>query len=63
MADTARVFVHHRGKDGSFASVCPDCFKTISSEQFEIDLHIAESNHVCNPALLRALWGTKRFFD
>jgi hypothetical protein len=60
MAETARAFVHRRQINGNFASVCPDCFKTISSEQFESELRKAEITHVCNPALLRALWGPKK---
>jgi len=63
MVETARIFTHHNEKDGNFSSVCPDCFKTISSKTFESDLHITEINHVCNPALLRALWGPKKPFD
>jgi hypothetical protein len=55
MADTARVFLHHWNSDGNFKTVCPDCFKTIHTARFEVDLLEAEFNHICNPALLHVI--------
>jgi hypothetical protein len=62
MAAHARIFSHNRDNEGSFNSVCPDCFKTIATQRLELDLLHYEFDHVCNPDLLRALWGVK-FLD
>jgi hypothetical protein len=62
MAATARIFPHYKNADGDFDSICPDCFTTIFSKHLENDLHSSEVNHVCAPALLRALWGRNMFF-
>jgi len=39
MAEISRTFPHRLNLDGTFDSICPDCLRTISNEQFEIDLN------------------------
>jgi len=63
MAGIPRDFPHRLNVDGNFDSVCPDCFKTISSQRFEVDLRSLERNHYCDPILLNLLWGRKRDFN
>jgi hypothetical protein len=63
MAEIFRTFPHRLNLDGTFDSICPDCLRTISNEQFEIDLNPPERNHHCDPILLDLLWDSKRHFN
>jgi len=45
-------FAHRRNDDGSFDSICPTCFQTITHSACEPDLQSAEDSHVCNPSLV-----------
>lgn len=63
MAEIPRTFPHRLNLDGTFDSICPDCLRTISNEQFEIDLNPPERNHLCDPILLDLLWDSKRHFN
>ncbi len=40
----------HRLLNGVYESICPGCFRTISSKQDEADLVYDETNHLCDPA-------------
>ncbi len=42
-------FIHRANHDGSFRSVCMDCFVTVSSKRREEDLIEPEQNHTCEP--------------
>jgi hypothetical protein len=41
------AFPHRRNPDGSFDSICPDCFATIAKTQSEAELARHERNHLC----------------
>ena len=43
------AYPHRRNPDGSFDSICPDCFATIAKTQIEAELAPHERNHVCRP--------------
>lgn len=47
MTETNRPFPHRRNPDGSFDSICPDCFLNVASGVDESDLKAAEAAHVC----------------
>ena len=46
-------FPHRVNENGMIDSICPRCFVTIGSSQREGDLAKMESDHVCDPSLLR----------
>ncbi len=41
-------FAHRRNVDGSFDSICLQCFVTVQSGNEEEDLDVAEYIHVCD---------------
>jgi hypothetical protein len=43
-------FPHRRNSDDSFDAICPECFKTVASGRKEVNLAIAEMQHICDPA-------------
>ena len=49
MPDTApfEPFPHRRNPDGSFDSICPNCFRTVATRRNEADLAQTEREHVC----------------
>ena len=47
-AQTETIFPHRHNRDGSFDSICPMCYSTISNNENETELARDESNHVCN---------------
>lgn len=40
-------FFHRENRDGTFDSICGECFATVASDQFKANLTKAEKNHVC----------------
>jgi len=40
-------FAHRKNKDSSFDSICPRCFRTISTRGTEEDLAQDEHSHLC----------------
>jgi hypothetical protein len=45
---TQQTFPHRRNPDGTFDSICPHCFRTVSHQESESDLAEFERSHVCN---------------
>lgn len=45
-------FAHRFNDDGTFDSICPQCFRTIAQTEREPDLQNAEDSHVCEPWLV-----------
>ena len=43
--------------DGTHDLICLKCFRTVASEESEIDLEEAERNHICDPDILRHYLG------
>ncbi len=41
-------FPHLRNLDGTFDSICPYCYRTISHEQSELHLEKSERAHRCS---------------
>lgn len=41
-------FLHRSHKDGTFESICTQCFYTIAKVDQEADLQALEDQHVCN---------------
>ena len=44
---TDTIFPHRHNPDGTFDSICPWCFLTVSAKRNETELAGDESNHVC----------------
>ncbi len=44
---TAPFFPHRRNKDGSFTSICLNCFGTVASHKTEEELQEEDKRHVC----------------
>ena len=42
-------FLHHACTDGTFESICKQCFYTLAKADLEADLRSDEDHHVCNP--------------
>ena len=49
---TARFFPHRRNKDGTFNSICLNCFATVASNMTEEELKEQDKEHVCVKSLL-----------
>lgn len=52
-----RVYTRRRNRDGSWESICPICFQTVSIQKNEHDLTLPEAAHACDPDVLRRLFG------
>lgn len=50
------TFPHRRNRDGTFDSICPRCFVTVSSKYTEVELQEAESSHNCQGFELAQMW-------
>ena len=44
---TDNHFPHRRNPDGSFDSICPRCYSTVSTRQNEMELAEDEMSHDC----------------
>jgi hypothetical protein len=44
-----RRFVHRKNADGSFDSICANCFRTTARRKIEAELEQAERDHICAP--------------
>ncbi len=40
-------FTHRYNPDGTWQSICPECYKTVAESREERDLKRAEGTHVC----------------
>jgi hypothetical protein len=40
-------FSHRNKSDGTWQSICPECYKTVAESREERDLKRAEGTHVC----------------
>jgi hypothetical protein len=40
-------FSHRCNPDGTWQSICPECYKTVAESREERDLKRAEDTHVC----------------
>jgi hypothetical protein len=47
MDDLIERFPHRVNKDGTFDSICPNCFETIATRNVEEDLKEIEEAHLC----------------
>jgi len=47
MIEKYPTFAHRKNKDSSFDSICPRCFRTISTRGTEEDLAQDERSHLC----------------
>ena len=43
-------FPHRANTDGSFDSICTNCYETIAQRPFEAELSLAEQTHICRPS-------------
>jgi hypothetical protein len=43
----ARTFPHRKNRDGTYDSICSQCFQTIGTRREEKDLLAEEKAHVC----------------
>jgi hypothetical protein len=41
-------FPHRQNRDGSYDSICPRCFRTISNRMTEAELARDEFRHICD---------------
>lgn len=53
-------FSHRHNPDGTFDSICRECFITVATTQYESELASKERSHVCNPGLVE-LYNKSRF--
>jgi hypothetical protein len=52
MVDSPTPHPHRRNEDGSYDSICPNCFATVAQSRAEGDLAEGEIAHVCDSAFL-----------
>ena len=43
-----KCFPHRQNRDGSYDSICPRCFRTISNRMTEAELARDEFRHICD---------------
>jgi hypothetical protein len=55
----ATFYPHKRNKDGSYESVCMNCFQTVGTSQSEEELTELDKAHTCSPSPLSQR-GTRR---
>jgi hypothetical protein len=48
----AVFYPHKRNSDGSFDSICLNCFTTIASARTEQELLESDKRHICKPSAL-----------
>jgi hypothetical protein len=55
-------FPHKQNPDGSWDSICSECFRTIAKDKQESELAAIEKNHTCNGLDLNEIFypGAKR---
>jgi hypothetical protein len=51
-------FLHTVYNDGTFESICKECFHTVARVSLEADLEQAETDHVCDPWTRSSNWRT-----
>ncbi len=42
------IFSHRYNPDGTWQSICPECYKTVAESREEAELKRAEDTHVCH---------------
>ena len=50
---TSARFPHRTNPDGTIDSICPHCYVTIGTAEWDSDLAAMEAAHLCDPALLK----------
>jgi hypothetical protein len=55
MKQASRTFPHRQNPDGSFDSICTECFATVATEATEDALKAAEIAHDCKGFSLRPI--------
>jgi hypothetical protein len=56
MAQAVRTpFPHRQNRDGSFDSICTQCFAAVATAATEAELKVAESAHDCKGFSLRPI--------
>jgi hypothetical protein len=58
MEDPTERFPHRVNRDGTFDSICPNCFVTIATRNVEAELEELEKAHICTE--LRFMQGARR---
>ena len=58
LSRVAVFYPHRRNRDGSFDSICLNCFATLATARTEPELLVYEEMHVCAYSLL-----SQRAFD
>jgi hypothetical protein len=53
-AEPNTFYPHRRNRDGTFDSICPQCFRTIANTETEAELLAYDRVHVCE------YWGVPR---
>ena len=43
-----KLFPHRQNRDGSYDSICPRCYRTISNRMTEAELARDEFRHICD---------------
>lgn len=46
-------FLRHQNANGTFDSVCKNCFVTVATAPREFELEEPERNHVCDPQVVQ----------
>ena len=49
MSNRDSKFAHRENRDGTFDSICRECFATVATTRHEPDLAKAERAHTCGP--------------
>jgi hypothetical protein len=49
------TYPHRRNSDGTFDSICPECFRTVARVSIEVELAAAEAAHRCDAWRLEEL--------
>jgi hypothetical protein len=52
MATGSAFYAHRRNEDGTYDSICRDCFLAIARGKTESELAISEKSHVCDSSFL-----------
>ena len=49
MSDNVTVYPHRRNEEGSYDSICRECFATVVRGKEESELSAYEEAHICDP--------------
>jgi len=57
------LFTYRLNFDGTLDSICRRCFATVASSESVPELHLKESDHVCDPMLVERYEEVSRFLS